>query len=58
MKKIIRSARLSFGIIWSFNKKYLVLTFVSIFLGAVQVFPGMYLLNYSIDLLTRRRSSR
>ena len=54
MKKIIRSAKLSFGLIWAFNKKYLVLTFVSIFLDAVQVFPGMYLMNYSIDLLTRR----
>lgn len=58
MKKIIRSAKLSFGLIWSFNKKYLLLTFISIFLGAIQVFPGMYLMNYSIDLLTNRAAFR
>ena len=54
MKKILRSVQLSFGLIWSFNRKYLLLTFVSIILDAIQVFPGMYLMNYSIDLLTRR----
>lgn len=39
--------------IWRRSKEYLILTFVSIILSAVSVFPGMYLINYSIDLLTK-----
>lgn len=58
MKKILRSAKLSFGLIWSFNKKYLLLTFINIALSAIQVFPGMYLMTYSIDLLTNRAAFR
>lgn len=39
--------------IWRRSKEYLILTFAGIILSAVSVFPGMYLINYSIDLLTK-----
>ena len=44
----------SFLFMWSRSKEYVILTFISIVIGSVQVFPGMYLMNYSIDLLTNR----
>lgn len=44
----------SIRFIWCRSKEYLILTFVSIILSAVSVFPGMYLINYSVDLLTKR----
>ena len=43
----------SMRFIWRRSKEYLILTFASIILSAVSVFPGMYLINYSIDLLTK-----
>ncbi len=48
----IRSIRF----IWSRSKEYLILTIVNIILSAVSVFPGMYLVKYSIDLLTNHVS--
>lgn len=43
----------SIQFIWCRSKEYLILTFASIILSAVSVFPGMYLINCSIDLLTK-----
>ncbi len=54
MKKYFTYSFKSLSLIWSYNKLYLLLTLVSILLGAIQVFPGMYLINYSIDFITKR----
>ncbi|GHU37215.1 ABC transporter ATP-binding protein [Clostridia bacterium] len=48
----------SVGFLWKHGKLYLFLTAIGIALGAVSVFPGVYLARYSIDLLTRRAEIR
>lgn len=43
----------SIRFIWTKDKQYIVLTMISIVLSAIRTFPGMYLMSYSIDLLTK-----
>jgi len=40
--------------LWRGNRGYLIATIIRIVISAVSVFPKMYLINYSIDMLTKR----
>lgn len=44
----------SIQFIWINDRQYFLLTAVSIILGTVQVFPGMFLMSHSIDLLAKQ----
>ena len=57
MKKIIKSFEYSYKcilFIWKKSKVYFLLTIFSIIVSSIQAFPGMYLVSYSIDLLTKK----
>ena len=57
MKKIIKSFEYSYKCIsfmWKKSKGYFLLTIISIVVNSIQAFPGMYLVSYSIDLLTNK----
>ncbi|MBQ8392458.1 MAG: ABC transporter ATP-binding protein [Clostridia bacterium] len=57
MKKIIKSFEYSYKCIsfmWKKSKGYFLLTIISIIVNSIQAFPGMYLVSYSIDLLTNK----
>ncbi len=54
LKTILLYSRKSFHFIWKNDRQYFFLIAAGIMLGAVQVFPGMYLMSCSIDLLTKQ----
>lgn len=54
LKVLLSYSAKSLGFIWRGSKEYLFLTLLSIITSAIQVFPSMYLINYSIDLLTKQ----
>ena len=53
LRLLLSYSKKSIKFIWINDRQYFLLTAVSIVLGAVRVFPGMYLMSYSIDLLTK-----
>lgn len=53
MKLLFVYSSKSIRFIWTKDKQYIVLTMISIVLSAIRTFPGMYLMSYSIDLLTK-----
>ena len=54
LKVLLSYSAKSLSFIWHDSKEYLFLTLLSIITSAIQVFPSMYLINYSIDLLTKQ----
>ncbi len=58
IKELLRLSAHSVGFIWQRSRAYLLLTLLQIVLSAAAVFPGMFLLNVSIDLLTRQAPFR
>ena len=54
LRLLLSYSKKSIKFIWINDRQYFLLTAVSIVLGAVRVFPGMYLMSYSIDLLTKQ----
>ncbi len=56
IKNIIKYSGKSLAFLWRKNPAYVILIFVNIVVGSVQVFPGMYLIKYSVDILTRKGS--
>lgn len=54
LKVMLSYSAKSLSFIWHGSKEYLILTLLSIITSAIQVFPSMYLINYSIDLLTKQ----
>ena len=58
LKVLLPYSAKSLCFIWRGSKAYLFLTLLSIIISAIQVFPSMYLINYSIDLLARQVAFR
>jgi len=56
IKNIIKYSGKSLAFLWRKNPAYVMLIFINIIVGSVQVFPGMYLMKYSIDILTQKGS--
>ena len=54
IKNIIKYSGKSLAFLWRKNPAYVILIFINIIVGSIQVFPGMYLIKYSIDILTRK----
>lgn len=54
LKVMLSYSAKSLSFIWHGSREYLFLTLLSIITSAIQVFPSMYLINYSIDLLTKQ----
>lgn len=54
IRLLLTYSRKSIRFIWRNDRQYYLLTVISILLGAIQVFPGMFLMSYSIDLLTKQ----
>lgn len=55
-KRLLLYSKRSIKFIWINDRQYFLLMAISIVLGAIQVFPGMFLMSYSIDLLTKQVS--
>jgi len=53
-KVLLSCSKKSIQFIWANDKQYFLFITVSIVLGAVSVFPGMFLMSYSIDCLTKQ----
>ena len=54
IKNIIKYSGKSLAFLWRKNPVYVIFIFMNIVVGSVQVFPGMYLIKYSVDILTRK----
>ena len=54
IRLLLTYSRKSIRFIWRNDRQYYLLTAISIVLGAIRVFPGMFLMSYSIDLLARQ----
>lgn len=51
---LLSCSKRSVKFIWIKDRQYFLLMVISIVLDAIKVFPGMYLMSYSIDLLTEQ----
>lgn len=49
---------LSVKLLWKKSRQLLLLKILAIIVSAVQVFPGMYLLKFSVDMLTKKAELR
>lgn len=56
LRLLLSCSKKSLRFIWIKDRQYYLLTVISIVLGAIGVFPGMILMSYSIDLLTKQVS--
>lgn len=54
IKNIMKYSGKSLDFLWRKNPLYVILIFINIVINSVQVFPGMYLIKYSVDIMTRQ----
>ena len=53
IKTLCYYSKRSLRFLWNNSRQYVVLTLISIILDSVSAFPAIYLVSYSVDLITR-----